>query len=119
MEQKIYFNGKETTQEFIDNYIKENGGFMACKMAVEYNNGFIKYSTQTPQRQKVYVVITTYRGGDDDEEHTNILGIYYDKEKALDRVWRDFEEAKKDSFMTGKKSYDIEKQDDSFTLYDK
>ena len=68
--------------------------------------------------QKVYLTITCFRGGDDDEEHTNILGIYYDKQKALERVWRDFEEAKNDSFMTCKESYDIEKQEDGFCLYD-
>ena len=60
MEQKIYFNGKETTQEFIDNYIKENGGAYNCKLGIEYNNGFINYFTPTNER---IPLASLYEGG--------------------------------------------------------
>ena len=67
--------------------------------------------------QKIYLVITEYRGGDDDELHKDILGLFFNKEKAIKRVWQDFDNLQEDSFLQSYYEDDIhlEKSDDSFS----
>lgn len=101
MEQKIYFNGKETTQEFIDDYIKENGGFMACKMRVEYNNGVVKYSTQTPQKIDMQI---------DDKEYKidRLETIIYNMASYLNELYKNTED---DTFRHHKLIFGITKEE--------
>ena len=110
MEQKIYFNGKETTQEFINNYIKENGG-TNCKLEIEYNNAFIKYSTNEKQKENI------------DTQRNKIIKL---NQKQIERlyeiyIFEDWEEIQQAEFNTETNELKItylDKKDNITAIYE-